>query len=107
VHQEIHRGSPQNARIKIGLIASFSGRFADSGAQIENGIKTYLEQHGDTVAGKKIEILTRDTTGRRRTSPSAWRRSWPCATRWASWSGSGSRPKRSPWRQSRPRAGRR
>jgi branched-chain amino acid transport system substrate-binding protein len=51
------------ATIKIGLIASFSGPFADIGKQIENGIKAYLEEHGDTVAGKRIEILRRDTTG--------------------------------------------
>jgi len=51
------------ATIKIGLIASFSGPFADIGKQIENGIKAYLKEHGDTVAGKKIEILRRDTTG--------------------------------------------
>lgn len=49
--------------IKIGLVASFSGPFADIGRQIENGIKAYMKKHGDTVAGKKIEILRRDTTG--------------------------------------------
>jgi branched-chain amino acid transport system substrate-binding protein len=55
--------APQRASIKIGLIASFSGPFAEIGTQIEGGIKAYLKQHGDTVAGKKIEILIRDTTG--------------------------------------------
>src|SRR5262249_25322734 len=49
--------------IKLGLVASFSGPFADVGQQIENGIKAYIKEHGDTVAGKKIEILRRDTTG--------------------------------------------
>ena len=49
--------------IKLGLVASFSGPFADVGKQIQNGIKAYMKQNGDTVAGKKIEILTRDTTG--------------------------------------------
>ncbi|HXH02118.1 MAG TPA: ABC transporter substrate-binding protein [Candidatus Competibacteraceae bacterium] len=49
--------------IKVGLIAPFSGPFADYGKQIEGGIKTYLKQHGDTVAGKKIEIIVKDTTG--------------------------------------------
>jgi branched-chain amino acid transport system substrate-binding protein len=49
--------------IKIGLVASFSGPFADIGRQLENGIKAYMKKHGDTVAGKKIEILRRDTTG--------------------------------------------
>jgi branched-chain amino acid transport system substrate-binding protein len=49
--------------IKIGLIAPFSGAFAVYGKQMENGMRTYIKQHGDTVAGKKIEILVRDTTG--------------------------------------------
>jgi branched-chain amino acid transport system substrate-binding protein len=49
--------------IKIGLVASFSGPFADIGKQLENGINAYMKKHGDTVAGKKIEILRRDTTG--------------------------------------------
>ena len=51
------------ATIKLGLIASFSGPFADVGQQIENGMKAYVKEHGDTVAGKRIEILRRDTTG--------------------------------------------
>ena len=40
-----------------------------------------MKQHGDTVAGKKIEIIRKDTGGPTRTSPSASRRSWSCATR--------------------------
>src|SRR5271169_540083 len=49
--------------IKIGLIAAFSGPFADYGKQIEGGIKAYMKLNGDTVAGKKIELIVRDTTG--------------------------------------------
>jgi branched-chain amino acid transport system substrate-binding protein len=49
--------------IKIGLILPFSGQFADPGAQADNGIKLYMQQHGDTVAGKKIEIIRKDTGG--------------------------------------------
>jgi branched-chain amino acid transport system substrate-binding protein len=49
--------------IKIGMVASFSGPFADISKQLMGGIKTYMKQHGDTVAGKKIELLTRDSTG--------------------------------------------
>jgi branched-chain amino acid transport system substrate-binding protein len=52
-----------NAQIKIGVINSYSGQFADTGAQIDNGIKLYMKQHGDTVAGKKIEIVRKDTGG--------------------------------------------
>jgi branched-chain amino acid transport system substrate-binding protein len=49
--------------IKIGLIAPFSGPFADYGKQMEGGIKAYMKQHGDKVAGKKVEVIVKDTTG--------------------------------------------
>ncbi|KRB73530.1 ABC transporter substrate-binding protein [Noviherbaspirillum sp. Root189] len=49
--------------IKVGLIAPFSGPFADYGKQMEGGIKAYMQQHGDKVAGKKVEIIIKDTTG--------------------------------------------
>ena len=49
--------------IKVGVIAEFSGPFADYGAQIEAGMKAYMKQYGDTVAGKKVELITRDTKG--------------------------------------------
>src|SRR5919198_5285762 len=49
--------------IKIGLILAYSGQFADPSAQMDNGIKLYMKQYGDTVAGRKIELLRRDTGG--------------------------------------------
>ena len=49
--------------VKIGVILTFSGQFADPAAQIDNGIKLYMEQHGDQVAGRKIEIIRRDAGG--------------------------------------------
>src|SRR5882762_7669867 len=49
--------------VKIGLINVLSGQFADAGVQLDNGVKTYMKQHGDSVAGKKIEIIRRDVGG--------------------------------------------
>ena len=49
--------------IKVGVISAYSGQFADTANQIDNGIKLYMKQHGDTVAGKKIEIVRKDTGG--------------------------------------------
>jgi branched-chain amino acid transport system substrate-binding protein len=49
--------------VKVGLILAYSGQFADPSAQMDNGIKLYVRQHGDTVAGKKIELIRRDTGG--------------------------------------------
>ena len=49
--------------VKIGVISAYSGQFADTATQIDNGIKLYMKQHGDTVAGKKIEVIRKDTGG--------------------------------------------
>ena len=49
--------------IKIGLIMPYSGQFADTATQMDNAIKLYMKIHGDTVAGKKIEIIRKDTGG--------------------------------------------
>src|SRR6478672_9769198 len=49
--------------IKIGIILPYSGQFADGAAQMDNAIKLYMKQHGDTVAGKKLEFIRKDTGG--------------------------------------------
>ena len=49
--------------IKVGMLVEMTGTFADFGLQITNGAKAYMKQHGDTVAGKKIELIIKDTTG--------------------------------------------
>ena len=51
------------ATVKVGVILSLSGQFADAGAQMLNGIKTYMKEHGETVAGKKIELVIKDDGG--------------------------------------------
>ena len=57
--------SPAGAQqtVKVGVILPFSGQFADPAAQMDNGIKLYMMQHGDTVAGRKIEIVRKDSGG--------------------------------------------
>ncbi len=49
--------------VKIGLIMPYSGQFADAATQMQNGIDLYIKQHGDKVAGKKIELIKKDTGG--------------------------------------------
>ena len=46
--------------IKIGLILPMTGGQASTGKQIDNAIKLYMQQNGDTVAGKKIEVILKD-----------------------------------------------
>src|SRR3954462_12648366 len=49
--------------VKIGMPLELSGQFADTANQMLNCVKTYMKMHGDTVAGKKIEIITKDVGG--------------------------------------------
>jgi len=49
--------------LKIGVVAPFSGAFADYGKQMEAGMRAWLRIHGESVAGRKVEIIARDTTG--------------------------------------------
>jgi branched-chain amino acid transport system substrate-binding protein len=46
--------------VKIGLILPMTGGQASTGKQIDNAVKLYMQQRGDTVAGKKIEVILRD-----------------------------------------------
>jgi len=58
-------GRPAAAQqpVRIGVILPYSGQFADTGAQLDGGIKLYMKQAGDTVAGRKVEIIRRDVGG--------------------------------------------
>ena len=55
--------APAQDVVKIGVVAEFSGPFADYGQQIVSGMKTYLKLHGDVFGGRKVEIIVKDTTG--------------------------------------------
>jgi branched-chain amino acid transport system substrate-binding protein len=49
--------------VKIGIIMPYSGQFADTAAQMDDGIKLYLKQHGDKLAGKSVELIRKDVGG--------------------------------------------
>lgn len=46
--------------VKIGLIVPMTGGQASTGQQINNAIKLYQQKNGDTVAGKKVEVILKD-----------------------------------------------
>lgn len=52
----------QNA-IRVALIMCYSGQFADTATQADNAVKLYMKEHGDTVDGRKIELIRKDTGG--------------------------------------------
>jgi len=53
----------QDNKFRIGLILPMTGPFASTGRQIEAATKLYMAQNGDTVAGKKVELIIKDDTG--------------------------------------------
>jgi branched-chain amino acid transport system substrate-binding protein len=46
--------------VKIGVVIPMTGTSAAVGREIAAATKLYMAQHGDTVAGKKIELIIRD-----------------------------------------------
>ena len=49
--------------IKIGLIVPMTGPFTSSGKHLSAGTKLFQQLNGDTVAGRKVELIIRDDTG--------------------------------------------
>jgi branched-chain amino acid transport system substrate-binding protein len=52
----------QDNTFKIGLILPMTGQQATTGRQIEAAAKLWMAQNGDTVAGKKIQLIVKDDT---------------------------------------------
>ncbi len=54
----------QQEPIKIGVVMSFSGGDDVTLGKMANaGFAAYMKQHGDTIAGRKVELIKRDDTG--------------------------------------------
>ena len=49
--------------LTIGISIPLTGAFAAVGRQATTAIKLYMQQHGDTVAGRKIKLSIRDDRG--------------------------------------------
>ena len=48
---------------KIGLILPMSGPFASTGKEIEAAVKVFQKTYGDSVAGRKVEVILKDDGG--------------------------------------------
>jgi branched-chain amino acid transport system substrate-binding protein len=49
--------------VKVGLILPMTGPFASTGRQAEAAVRLYMQRTGDTVAGRKLELIVKDDTG--------------------------------------------
>lgn len=56
-------GAGAQEPLKVGAVLEVTGPFASIAKQIENGMRLYIARHGDTVAGRKIELIIKDSTG--------------------------------------------
>ncbi|PQA77352.1 ABC transporter substrate-binding protein [Rhodoferax sp. TS-BS-61-7] len=53
----------QDTTFKIGLLLPLTGPFASTGKQLESAARLYIAQNGDTVGGKKVQLIVKDDTG--------------------------------------------
>lgn len=52
-----------DAPLRIGLIATYSGPYADYGRQFDAGAALYLKEHGGKLGGRTVEIIRKDAPG--------------------------------------------
>jgi branched-chain amino acid transport system substrate-binding protein len=55
-----HLAAAAEEVLKIGLIVPLTGGQASTGKQLANAVKLYISENGDSVAGRKIEMIVRD-----------------------------------------------
>ncbi len=53
----------EQSPLKIGWIMSYTGPASGIGAATDAGLETFFRKYGNVVAGRKVEIIRRDTTG--------------------------------------------
>jgi branched-chain amino acid transport system substrate-binding protein len=53
-------GAFAQGTVKIGFILPMTGQQQSTGKQIAAAIKLFQQQHGDTVAGKKVQVIIKD-----------------------------------------------
>jgi branched-chain amino acid transport system substrate-binding protein len=49
--------------VRIGLILPMSGPFASTGKEIETAVRVFQKKYGESVAGRKVEVILKDDGG--------------------------------------------
>src|SRR3974390_1833140 len=58
------RRAAADTPLKIGISMPLTGAgFNEVGRQLQAALRLYMQQHGDSVAGRKIELIIRDDGG--------------------------------------------
>jgi branched-chain amino acid transport system substrate-binding protein len=53
----------QQAPIRVGIVYSFSGAGGTAAKEFDDALAVFQKQHGDVIAGRKIEFIRRDDGG--------------------------------------------
>ncbi|GAC1341398.1 MAG: ABC transporter substrate-binding protein [Myxococcales bacterium] len=56
-------GAAEREPVRVGFLTVKSGALAAGGRQMEEGLNLYLKEHGQKLAGRKIEVIVLDTAG--------------------------------------------
>jgi branched-chain amino acid transport system substrate-binding protein len=46
--------------VKVGIVMPMTGSFAAAGRQVLAGVRLFTQQHGGSVAGKRVQLIVRD-----------------------------------------------
>jgi branched-chain amino acid transport system substrate-binding protein len=60
----VNIASAQKGPIKIGVLAPMTGSAAAIGKDMVNGLAMYLNEMGQQIAGRKVEVIVEDTQGK-------------------------------------------
>src|SRR5882724_1753371 len=55
-------GAAAQDTVKIGMVMPMTGTLAAAGKQVVAGARLYMREHGDMVAGKRVELIVKDDT---------------------------------------------
>ena len=55
-------GAMAQETVKLGMVMPLTGTLASAGKQVVAGARLYMSEHGNTAAGKRIELSVKDGT---------------------------------------------
>jgi branched-chain amino acid transport system substrate-binding protein len=58
-----HSAGADQPPLRVGIVSTYSGFFTEEGKSADAAIAAFVKEHGDMVAGRKIEIIKRDDGG--------------------------------------------
>jgi branched-chain amino acid transport system substrate-binding protein len=58
-----HGAGADQPPLRVGFVSTFSRPFTEQGEAVKAAIAAFIKEHGDTVAGRKLDVVIRDDGG--------------------------------------------